>query len=105
MSYLPKTIKGLLHLRAHHHEVNLRPRAESPGVVRLEVSRDSRRAAKGDQAIHLSATQARELMRALQGAADEADRLAYVAEKERARLEQLGGLEPVVAELAAKGIR
>lgn len=63
------------------------------GAVRLEVLRHSRREAKQDRAFHLSPARARDLMRALQSAADEADRLAYRAEKDPS-------LEDVVRELA-----
>jgi hypothetical protein len=52
-----------------------------PGVagVELAIERDSRREAKQDLRFQLSPGAARELMRALQGAADRADQLAYQA--------------------------
>lgn len=76
--------------------VRFRARAE-PGVVRLGVERDSRRAAKQDQLLALSPSEARELMRALQGAADRADQLAYQAARAPADLP----LEVVVEQVAA----
>jgi len=82
-----------------HHAVELEANAE-PGLVTLDVLRP-RRDAKSDQTLNLTPTQARELMKRLQSRADEADRLAY----ERDKREKLEGLEPVVAELARRGIR
>lgn len=59
--------------------VVLDARAERGGVV-LRVARDSRRAAKLDRSITLSSGASRDLMRQLQAAADQADRLAYQAD-------------------------
>lgn len=78
--------------------VRFRARAE-PGVVRLGVERDSRRAAKQDQLLELSPSEARELMRALQGAADRADQLAYQAARAPVDLPLEVAVEQVAAAL------
>ena len=59
------------------HEVEIQPRTTPDGHVRLEVLRSNRRRAEGDLVLELPPSRARDLMKALQGAADEADRLAY----------------------------
>jgi hypothetical protein len=64
------------------HEVELDVRADSTaGIVRVAVLRSKRSESKSDRALELSFAEARELMRALQSAADEASRRAYVAAK------------------------
>ena len=68
------------------------------GIVRLHVERDSRREAKSDRTFELSSSEARELLRALQAGADEADRLAYQAAKNKPP----ESLEEIVEELAEK---
>lgn len=93
-----KRIKATLSIAHRHHPVQLQARPGT-GVVRLELARESRREAKGDQSLTMTPTQCRELMRALQGAADEADRLAYERDKHRPEL------DVVVEQLAEKGIR
>ena len=72
---------------ARRHQVELAARAEV-GVVSLEVLRSSRRDAKGDFRINLTPSEARDLMRALQSAADEASRRAYVADHQNAEAEK-----------------
>lgn len=76
-------IEGALVLAktAMRHQVEARVHATA-GEVELEVLRSSRQRAAGDLRVVLSASQARELMRQLQGRADEADRLAYVLAKQ-----------------------
>ena len=64
------------------HEVELDVRADSTaGLVRVAVLRSKRSESKSDRALELSFDDVRELMRALQSAADEASRRAYVAAK------------------------
>lgn len=86
-----------------------------PGVagVELAIERDSRREAKQDLRFQLSPGAARELMRALQGAADRADQLAYQAARAPAPdqpldvvIEQLAAaleLEPWCAAITRRG--
>lgn len=65
---------------AQVHQVQVQARA-SAGIVELELMRDDRQRAAGDQRLSLTPSAAREIMRQLQGRADEADRLAYQAAK------------------------
>lgn len=72
----------LLATDERRHEVELDVRADrDTGRVQLAVLRHNRREAKSDRAVVLSASSARELMKRLQAAADEADRRAYVKAK------------------------
>jgi hypothetical protein len=65
------------------HALELQVTAAADAVT-LHVRRSSRRQAKSDLLITLSPMGARNLMRALQGGADEADRLAYRHAKDSA---------------------
>lgn len=79
---------GRLRLAAgKSHEVDLRLEA-GVGTVSIDINRHNRRRAAGDLALELSASAARDLMRALQGAADDADRQAYRVTKEREQAER-----------------
>lgn len=85
--------------RRHGVELDVRP--DDPGTVRVGVLRASRREAKSDRALVLTAAAARELMRALQSAADEADRRAYQAAKDLLEPEGLDGAVAAVARALA----
>lgn len=96
------TIKGVLSGRqAMAHQVEVRGHAEvragSTRVV-VELLRAARREAKSDLLLFLTPSAARELMRQLQGWADEADRQAYVADKK-------SELDREVERLVAAGVR
>lgn len=75
-----KRISGYSAIGARAHAVVFEAVA-GEGVVRLEVRRESRQRCAGDVSFVLSETNARELVRAIQGRADEAKRLAYVKAK------------------------
>jgi hypothetical protein len=66
--------------RRHQVELDVRPDS-TPGFVHVAVLRSRRSESKSDRALVLTPSGARALMRALQSAADEASRRAYVAEK------------------------
>lgn len=63
--------------RSHEVELDARADATFTGLVRVSVMRRNRAQAKSDRAMVLSAGAAREFMKRLQAAADEADRQAY----------------------------
>lgn len=95
-------VTGVLTVRqSHPHQVELRSyadvRAGSTRVV-LELLRSSRREAKSDQLLFITPGAARDLMRQLQGCADEADRQAYAANKK-------SELDREVERLVAAGVR
>jgi hypothetical protein len=67
--------------RSHEVELDARADATFTGLVRVSVMRRNRAQAKSDRSLVLSASSARELMKQLQAAADEADRQAYLRAK------------------------
>lgn len=81
--------------RGHDVELEARADATFTGLVRVSVMRRNRAQAKSDRALMLSAGAARDLMKRLQAAADEADRQAYLRAKSPSPT-----LDDEVAELA-----
>ena len=92
-----KAARGVLlnHNGTKSHAVEARVRADVGGVS-IDLHRDD---CKGSTLVRLSPTQARALMRDLQGRADEADRLAYRAAKQQQQQELTIAIDEVVKEL------
>ena len=83
----PGRVAGQLHLGARRHAVEASVKVTKEGRVVLEVLRESRQRAAGDLSLELSPDAARQLMRRLQGGADEADRRAYALAKSQTDIE------------------
>lgn len=79
-----KRVEGQELIGGRAHAVHFEVKA-SAGFVRVKALRNSRQRCAGDIAFELTESAARDLLRALQGRADEAKRLAYVEAKKAQR--------------------